>query len=303
MSDFVAGLAALAPQDVETDEAPVEDEVTLDEELDGGGEVIEEPETEADAEEEIESAPAFTVLVDGEEVEVGADEARNGYLRQADYTRKTMAVAEERKAVEQERESLGQERQQYAAILPQLKSALQSLAVQPPDIALAQTDSAAYTAQKAAYDNWRDQVTAIETEQQRIAQEQADEHQRRRADFENQQRQLLASRLPILTDEKKGRAAMEEIVAQAAREGISTDELNTVLDHRFYVILHKLAQYEKNAAKGIRKVKKAKVAAPGSGPPAGSPGKKRLHDALERQKQTGSKTDTVNALRALRGSS
>lgn len=38
----------------------------------------------------------FTVTVDGEELEVTLDELRDGYSRQADYTRKTQALAAER---------------------------------------------------------------------------------------------------------------------------------------------------------------------------------------------------------------
>lgn len=40
--------------------------------------------------------PTFTVTVDGEQFEVSAEEAIAGYQRQADYTRKTQALASER---------------------------------------------------------------------------------------------------------------------------------------------------------------------------------------------------------------
>lgn len=40
--------------------------------------------------------PRYTVTVDGQEIEVGEDELRNGYMRQADYTRKTQEAAAER---------------------------------------------------------------------------------------------------------------------------------------------------------------------------------------------------------------
>jgi hypothetical protein len=39
-------------------------------------------------EEVLETSPSYTVKVDGEEFEVTLDELRNGYQRQADYTRK-----------------------------------------------------------------------------------------------------------------------------------------------------------------------------------------------------------------------
>lgn len=42
----------------------------------------------------------FTVKVDGQELEVGLQELLSGYQRQADYTRKTQALAEERRKLE-----------------------------------------------------------------------------------------------------------------------------------------------------------------------------------------------------------
>lgn len=46
----------------------------------------------------------FKVTVGGEEVEVTLEEMQKGYMRQADYTRKTMSLAEERKRIEQYRQ-------------------------------------------------------------------------------------------------------------------------------------------------------------------------------------------------------
>ncbi len=45
----------------------------------------------------------FKVKVDGEELEVDESELLNGYSRQADYTRKAQALAEDRKAIEEAR--------------------------------------------------------------------------------------------------------------------------------------------------------------------------------------------------------
>lgn len=54
---------------------------------------------EPDEDEAEDEAPTtFTVKVDGVEMEVTLDELRSGYMRHADYTRKTQAVADEAKA-------------------------------------------------------------------------------------------------------------------------------------------------------------------------------------------------------------
>jgi ABC-type uncharacterized transport system ATPase subunit len=68
-------------------------------------------------EEVLETSPSYTVKVDGEEFEVTLDELRNGYQRQADYTRKAQSLAEQRKAYEANLAAVNQERQQYGQVL------------------------------------------------------------------------------------------------------------------------------------------------------------------------------------------
>ena len=66
-----------------------------------------EPElvSEEPVEEESEpvTKPKYKVKVDQEEIEVDEDELLKGYSRQADYTKKAQALAEERKAIEAQR--------------------------------------------------------------------------------------------------------------------------------------------------------------------------------------------------------
>ena len=82
------------------------------EEIQATEEAVEEStETEAEyAEEEVEEQPKplYKAKVDGEEIEVDIDELINGYQRIADYTKKSQALAEQRKAIEAERIHLEQ---------------------------------------------------------------------------------------------------------------------------------------------------------------------------------------------------
>ena len=61
----------------------------------------------------------FAVKVDGEELQVTFDELRNGYQRDADYRRKTMALSEDRKAFDAERE---QEKAKIDQVVNELSS-------------------------------------------------------------------------------------------------------------------------------------------------------------------------------------
>ena len=51
--------------------------------------------------EETPTGDVHTVKVDGQEQQVSLDELRNGYQRQADYTRKTQELASERERLAQ----------------------------------------------------------------------------------------------------------------------------------------------------------------------------------------------------------
>lgn len=91
-------------QQEEDEEAP---EFSLDEDgnlkwnTDEFSDSDEESEEEQPEPEEEDTNPTYTVKVDGKEVEVTQDELLRGYMRQADYTRKTQQIAEERKRLEQ----------------------------------------------------------------------------------------------------------------------------------------------------------------------------------------------------------
>jgi len=94
-----------APQpEVEAEQAeedhesqPVEDEEGTSEEEGEYESEEEEYEPEDNRDEEGEETEVYTVMVNGEEMEVDIEELRNGYSRQSDYTRKTQEIAEERK--------------------------------------------------------------------------------------------------------------------------------------------------------------------------------------------------------------
>lgn len=110
---------------------PVEDtqeiveEVAEDTEVedldDNSDEEVESGETEEsdESDDEVEDASdseTYTVKVDGETVEVTLKEALAGYQRQADYTRKMQALAEERKQFEEASEEIGGVLQQVQAL-------------------------------------------------------------------------------------------------------------------------------------------------------------------------------------------
>lgn len=100
------------------DEQPVEDsEDTEEEQTEPTGEEVQEDQSDDGAEpeetEDSEEEESDEDLSDDTEIDMGEgrqpvtlQELKQGYLRQSDYTKKTQALAEERKAFEAEREAL-----------------------------------------------------------------------------------------------------------------------------------------------------------------------------------------------------
>ena len=109
------------------EETPEEGQVEAEaeEEVSAESEESEEEEYDVVAEEDLK----YTIKVDGKDYEVGIDELKSGYQRQADYTRKSQALAQQRKETENiqsERQQLEQERQMYANGLQMLQEQQQA---------------------------------------------------------------------------------------------------------------------------------------------------------------------------------
>jgi hypothetical protein len=107
---------AVEESDDTGEEYEVAEAETFDEEE--AEEALESDEVEYEVEEpDAQTDTAYTVKIDGEEFEVTLDELRNGYQRQADYTRKSQSLAEQRKAYEANLQAVQAERNQYAQVL------------------------------------------------------------------------------------------------------------------------------------------------------------------------------------------
>ena len=72
--------------------------------------------------EESQTPSTYTIKVDGKDVEVTLDELQAGYSRQADYTRKSQVLAEQRKKADEELAATQQERQHYLSQLEQFNT-------------------------------------------------------------------------------------------------------------------------------------------------------------------------------------
>ncbi len=238
------------------EEAPEEEEGQAEEETEE--EVDEEEETEIVAEEDLK----YTIKVDGEEFEVGIDELKNGYQRQADYTRKSQALAEQRKETEQiqsERMQLEQERQMYANGLQMLQEQ-QAAKLKDFDSvdweALKAEDPYQYMIKKDEYRDAQERVNNIVAEQQAVQQEQARQAQQARAHFVQQEYTRLIDALPEWGDNKS--TIRKDIQEYASSVGFRPEEINQLADHRSILVIKKAMEYDKLTTKVAPKKKAVK---------------------------------------------
>ena len=235
-------------QDVELqDELTEVDSAAPEEELqDSDGEQSDE----AEAEEEEDKPPSFTVKVDGKNVEVTLEELQKGYSREADYTRKTQQVSEERRAFQAEAELVRTERQQYSQLLGSLQAQLQQNAAPQIDLdRLYNEDPIEWVRQKELARDAEKVHAAIQSEQQRLSHIQAQEQYQSMQAHLAQQQDAMLKAIPEWANPDKAKAEKTLLIEWGQKLGFSSDELKNIFDHRAVVALRKAALYDQMMTK------------------------------------------------------
>lgn len=228
-------------------EQPSDDDLNEEPEQDLEAEA-EEPESEEDdlepadgeeAEPE-EEAPdvdldSITITVGDEQLSV--EDLKAGYLRQADYTKKTQALAEQRKEVDQTKE-------QYASALAYMTQATRQGLSQFDQVDwqnLQTSDPAQYQALSQQYRQAAQQVQAFETAQQEFfqqAQQQVEQQQKLQA---QQSVETLKTLVPEWSNEMYG-----ELRTFAGNYGMTAEEFNRIADHRPILMMLDAMKFHKS---------------------------------------------------------
>lgn len=293
-------------EDAQQDETEATAEEAETEEAEAEAEAEEEGDTEDEAEAEAEEGNDDDDLYEVEGVEFTLSQLKEwqeGGLRTADYTKKTMAVAEERKALAAERAQFDQQRQAELQALQaektQLQEALATFAIdgeQEPDWPklAQQLDPREYNARRASWDLRQSQ------KQEAARQYQALQQQTHAETLQREQQALLRA-IPEWQDAAKASEDAQEIAKLGTSYGLSPEELSGINDHRYLRILNDL----KNAnallaqAKGQSDAATKRVVKAAKKLPAGSKPSKNQATSKARQKQrdqlrkSGSLSDAV----------
>jgi hypothetical protein len=310
MDEAIKAYAAVSPEEVQKDhpeeeeEAPEEDAELSDEEEEVDGEPAEEDDAEeGDDSDEIKAEGKFVSkdgkvrLPDGSVASI--DDLIKGNLREADYTRKNQERAERERQLEAKQAQITQFEQQLAQTRDLTIKVLQARIPQEPDAEMLMSDPIGYMQAKASYDKGMMELNKLNAETQQIREHQqalaAQQHQETLA----REQQLLAQKVPELSDPKKKDATIKAILSTATEYGISQEEFATITDHRVVVALRDLARL-KSITKATQTVPQ-KIA----GKPPVQTGSKRVapdqarareaDTALQRLNKTGSLRDGVAA--------
>ena len=267
------------------------------------GQTEEQPEYQQESDEveyeEEQPKPRYKVKASGEEVEVELDELIKGYQQGTDYTKKSQALAEQRKAIEAERghlEQVKQERQAYAQKLQALDSFL-SQQNQGVDLdVLKETDPIGYAVAVAEQSQREKQLAVVRNEQQRIAQQQQAEQQASLQNHLRQESEKLVSLIPELAT-PQGDAVRKQIRDYAKSVGWTDQELSSVYDSRAVNTLYKAMKYEQ-LQKSKPELNKKLLAAPKmmrSGTSVPQAKSSQDKQAMQRLRETGKVSDAARA--------
>jgi len=220
---------------------------------DDSEELEEESNDESDGEEQEDSEQeekerTYRVKAAGEEKDVTLDELVKNYQLGADYTKKSQAVAEERKVVQAEYQAVQEAKQlrdQYAQRLQMIEQIMsQGQETENLDY-LKETDPIGYAVKVAELSQKEKQLAQIRFEQQRINAQQEQDRQQWMSNLVRQESEKLASVLPDYVDPEKGESLRNSVRSYGKELGFSDEELASVVDSRHVITLYKAMQYDK----------------------------------------------------------
>ena len=213
---------------------------------------------------ELGEAETFTVRANGTDLEVTLDELKSGYSREADYRRKTQALAEERRELQAEREQLQATLQQQQQNVGSYAELVQQIGPEPQMPTLDQFDGDEYAFMQAFARHQSDKARWDQAKgqyDQQLAQ-QAQQAQAQQQAYLAEQQQALVEKWPAMGDTAKApqiKAALGSFLSD--RYGFTPEELATLADHRTVLMIRDAYAYH-NARKGREKAAEAVKAKP-----------------------------------------
>lgn len=232
---------------MDSDDAPGESEEGEEsEQPEESDEEGDEPTEDADSEEEAEEA-TFTIKHDGKEVSLKQSELIDMAQQGFDYSKKTMALAEERKAIEPLRQQAEELRKNQEAATTESVARLEAYSKylegqigEPPPIAWAQQDAAYYLAAKEQYETKKGQLQQALNEVATLKDEQNRKRQSALDAKAEATLKTLADTLPGWSD-----ASVNELGEYLKNAGIRPDtNPDAFVESGLWAMAHKAKAYD-----------------------------------------------------------
>ena len=271
-----------------TEVEEVEVEAVEEDQAETEADETEEYETEAEAEE----VEYFTVKVDGEEMDVSADDLVKSFQLERTAQKRLSEAAEQRKSLEADRTVLEQEREKYAQGLAQLQAQLSQTGQEPTQEywdKLYEEDPLEFVKQREAQRDREKAMQVLQQEQMQLIQQRVAE-----------EKSKLVERIPEWRDDEVATREKAGLINFAQRVGFTSDELSQVVDSRLVDVLRRAYLYdqlqqEKPVAR--KKVAKAPKMVKGGKPKTSQDvASEKKRKAFDRLKKTGSKDAAVDFL-------
>tara|TARA_R110002020_G_C16290485_1_gene772392 strand:+ start:1781 stop:2806 length:1026 start_codon:yes stop_codon:yes gene_type:complete len=266
-------------------------------------EAVDEDQSEDEVEEvedeiaDSETESVYTVKLDGEEHEVTLEELRNGYQRQADYTRKSQSLAEQRKAYEANLEAVQSERGQYAEALDVLSKSQETELAQFHNMdwkSLKEDDPVEYMEKRIEFQDSKDRITILKQEQARVQQQQQKEMAEVVSEKLKVEGSKLAEKLPEYADPSS--TVRNDIREYTLGMGFSPEDVDGITDHRVVLVLHKAMMADKGIKTASTKKSKTvpKVVKAGTPKTKAQKTRKSVQAKRERLSKTGNQRDAAS---------
>ena len=258
-----------------------------------------------DQTEESQTPDTYTIKVDGKDVEVTLDELQAGYSRQADYTRKSQVLAEQRKKADDELAATQQERQHYLSQLEQFNTQADAKIKELSSTdwtKLKEEDPTEYMLKRDQYRELQDNKRMVEDEQKNLQHKSQQEHEAKWQEELVRQQEIMAQKLPEWVDPNKGPKLKQEIKTFAVKKGFTEQEVNSLIDARSVDVLHKAMLYENLLSAKISNKKSKvvpKVQKPGSPATKGEISSDKVKAQRARLRKTGHINDAKSVIESL----
>lgn len=202
--------------------------------------------------------PYYSVTVDGTDLSVNLEELIQGYQRNADYTRKTQELAQERtqssEFVERSKKDVEAKLQRLDQLNNAAQAQLQQEYAEVDFEKLYDEDPVEAARLEHKMRKKHEQLSQVSQQTQEL---QAQEFNK----YLGEQQKLLTQKIPEFTDEQKGPRFKQQMRDYLGNIGFNDTEINSVYDHR-YVMLVKDAMSYRNLQKAKPGIKKKVANAP-----------------------------------------